>query len=88
MIRYLKNASEPVTLVKSDKLKAFGDATLSKPYSKLRDAVFGSKLAHIIPTADLYKASKTNPEAVYHKVAMFDSIRGLNMSKKCYESYG
>ena len=76
-----KKALKSKELISGESIQKLSDKTIAPYYAKLRNGVYGSKLAKIIPSAPLYQASKTNPEAVYNLVRFMDANRGLTVDK-------
>ena len=77
-----KLADHELTITSVETLNKIGDATLAPAYAKLRNYIYGSKFGELFsPGSKLYKASRVNPEAVYHVFKQEDMARGLGMDR-------
>lgn len=75
-------ASKKVVLFKGDLAQKIGDKTLSRPYHKLRNAIYGTQLMRKFSNNPLfYDMAKKDPGEIFNFFRFMEDTRGLNISK-------
>lgn len=78
-----KYANIGFRIASGEKIAKIGDKTFAPYYSKIRNAIIGSKFGEKFSTTHhLYQLSKTNPEAVYDFIKSAEIFQGMAKNKR------
>ncbi len=76
-----KAAEKKITLGTAEGIQKLSEKTIAPYYAALRDSIYGSQLAKLLPSKILYDASKKDPILVYDFIKFLDNNRGLTKDK-------